>query len=689
MKKVIGISVLIVALVAAAYFLWPSSDPSESASEYFFEVIEDYPWVRYAIRQQSERELLYYEQVKYLYSVDKQIGFHLMNAEWISDYISDEEARALELLVDISEIDPEVALRVSQTVWFQKGISSCELTVTEHVLALAEKSVEVAKNVTSSNWFFLTRACKTEEVVRTVRDMPLDLALAVSGSSWFVSDISLTEYKAVQELVTFYQTERDMALGISRVYQSRDFEKLQQVTRLYTEDKELADTFFEYNSLSRDSFLALSDLSRIAEHDRELGHSLIDELTQDKIHTFSSLAAIYTRDSVMGKFASQRFGGNRIALRYIEKVLEAGEVPPDLLERVSLFVSTNPEFVYEDRIEPYRYHLLTEIISEFPLEDVQSYKNLVFVTCSVYGHRFYLWQDSEYGALEGWASDRQLSPLEKEAVMDLLRFLIEKNEERALVTDLRIEPYEYLYGVLDIPFTHPVNLDGTTEECEVLDVFSALPPDEEQKVEEIVPRDLGTSFVKAIIYNINTLEGRFTMVRERLKEMDQIEYTYTNPVVELILEEGEEQDRVFLYFSAKNWELGPCVIHTLHTRMDSIAVGIPTTTMYWRAPESAHLYPAYLPSNVIAEKIQAEPQVYGNPFMYRGFIAPYDKAGFRDYLDRDIEVVKIYDLQAERNVGIFNKIQGRLIYDEKVLLVILVGVAILVLILADTFRIVR
>lgn len=687
MKKVIGIFALVIMIAAVGYFVWQLSDTSESSSEYFTETIEDYPWVRYAFRQQSERELLYYEQITYLNSTDERIGLNLLNAAWIADYITEEEGRALALLVSIAEKDSEVALKTSQAVWFLGSISSCELTMLEHVLAITERSLPLARNIVSANWFFLTRACKSEEVVRTMRDMPLDLALAISESFWFVSDITLSEYRAVQALATFYQTDKDLAVGLAGVYQPRDFEALQHVITLYSEDRELADTFFQYNSLSRESFLALADLSQIAGYNRELAQSLIDELTQDRIHVLSSLAAIYTSDIAVGEFASEKFGSNRIALRYIQRMLDAGGASPELLERTALFVTTNPEFVYEDRTEPYRYHLLTQIISEFPLDTVLSYKNLIFVTCSVYGHRFYSWQEFEYGTLGGWSSDGQLSDLEKGAVMDLLHFLIEKNEERVLVTDLRMESREYLYGVLDIPFSHPVNLDGTTEECGI-DIFFT-PLTEEEMAEEISLDQMGTSFVKAIIYNITTLEERFRMVQEQLSQIDQIEYAYTNPVVELILEEGEEQDRVFLYFSAKNWELGTCVIHTLHTRMDSIVMGISTTTMYWRAPESAHMYPAYIPSSSVAEKIQADPESYGNPFMYRGFIAPYDKAGFKDYLDRDIEVVKIYDLQAERNVGIYNKMQERLIYDEKVAAVILVGVVILLLVLADTFRVVK
>jgi len=47
-----------------------------------------------------------------------------------------------------------------------------------------------------------------------------------------------------------------------------------------------------YNILSRESYLALSDLSRIAAVDGELAHSLVSQLTEDMIQIISSLGDI-------------------------------------------------------------------------------------------------------------------------------------------------------------------------------------------------------------------------------------------------------------------------------------------------------------------------------------------------------------------------------------------------------------
>ncbi|MBU7018850.1 MAG: hypothetical protein HXS44_15175 [Theionarchaea archaeon] len=691
MRKIFGIAVVALIIIGGvSYFVLFTPGPSEKVTdEYFFSVLDEFPWVRYAQRQQSEKELLYYNEISTLYSRNKRIGFTLINIEWIRDYISKDEALTLSLLVSISELDPDIALSIVQSFWFQNGVTSTELNIIEDILTMTEQNIQVARNVASTDWFIIGRATKIEEMVRAINDLPLDLALSVSVAPWFSSDLTLTEVRVLPELSDLYREEKDLALFLPEVYESQDFSELQRVVQLYRGDKELAESFMQYNTYSKDSFLALSALASIAEFNRELAQSFIDELTKDDVQALLSLADIYSYSEEMGEFAGEKFRNSRIALRYMQKVLEADEVSPELMEWVVVFITANPEFVYEDRIEPYRYHLLTQIISELPVDTAQEYKNLIYVACSVYGSRFYSWQNPDYGVLEGWSSDRQLDDLEKEAVMNFLSFLIEKNEQGVLSTDLRLESHDYLYGVLSIPFTHPVNLEGPVQ--------GLISP--EGPIQDMVPLDgimvettrdePGTYYVLTTIYNINTLERRFSLVEEKIRQMNQAEYLYSNPVVDLILREGEKRDRLFLYFCTRNWEQGVCVDQTMHTRMDSIVMGISTTAMQWEAPDAAHMYPAYIPSNSLAEKIQLNPAFYGNPFVYKGFIAPYDEAGFKDSLDRDIEEVRIYDPQAEREVGLFNKMAENMIFDEKVVLVVLVGLGVIIIVLADIFKLLK
>ena len=671
MKKVIlGIFALAylsgVFTLVLGHFLNPESSPSEPQKiPNFIDEVEKYPWVRDAQRQQGGKELQYYGQITCLYSVDNRIGLNLLHAGWLKDSITEEEAGALRLLVALSEEDSEIALSVSQSTWFQKGISSDELALIENILALSEENVHVAKNITSSNWFIITGTHKVNEMISSVMDMPSDLALAVSFAPWFTSDASLSWGESLQELTTLYNQDKNLAVNLPFMCLPEDFDYLQQVNKVYSTDKELAELFFQYNTLSRENFLVFSDLSRIHAYDKGLAYSLVDNLEQDKIQIISSLADIYTFDPAIGKLARENFGDNKCALQYLQKVLEMGVVKPELLKQAALFCSDNPEFVYEDRIEPYRYHLLTEILSEIPSEKAQEYKTLIFVTCSVYGNRFYLWQNAEYSTRNGWAYDECLLDLERDAVITLLNFFIEKNDKGLFVVDLREQSLEYLYGLVDIPFTHFVNCDGTLAEA--------------------IPEEQGTGFVFATIANIDTLSQRFEKVKTRLQHTDDVQYTYSNSLVKLILEQGGERDRYFLSFCAKNWEVGACISHALHTRMDSIVVGISTTTMHWTAPETAHMYPAYIPTDSVAEKIQADPDAYGNPFVYKGFTAPYDKAGYRDYVGNDIETVEIYDPQAERKVNIFHREEG-IITDK--MLVVVVG-AVIIFVVAGTLRIVK
>lgn len=654
-KVIIGIFALAylsgISTLVLGHFLHVSPNPSEIQID-FIDEVKDYSWVKHGEGQ--GKELLYYKQITYLYAVDERMGPNLLNADWLEDSITEEEAHALSLLVALLEEDPDIAVRVSRSVWFQRKISSNELDLMEKTLALTQENLYLAKNITSSNWFIYTGTHKADEGISTVMDMPSDLALAASFAPWFKADTSLSELETLQELITLYNQDKNLALTLPSLYQPQDFESLQHINNLYATDKELAELFFLYNTLSRESFLALSDLSRIAARDREQAHSLVEKLTQDKIQIISSLAAIYASDPAMGKFASETFGNNKTALIYVQKALEIGTYEPELLERGGLFVSDNPEFIYEDRIESYRYHLLAEILSEILPEKAQEYKNLVFVTCSVYGNRFYLWQNAEYVTQNGWAYDECLLDEEKDAVIDLLRFFMEKNDQGELVVDLREQSHEYLYGVVDIPFTHFVNCDGTSVEA--------------------VHTEQGTAFVCATIDNIDSLRQRFDELQEHFEKMDQMQYTYSNPLVELILEGGEERDLVFLYLCAKNWEFGSCLNHTLQTRMDSIATGISTTTMHWNAPDTAHIYPAYIPTDSLARKIQTDPGGYGTPFVYKQFVAPYDEAGFRDYLDDDTEMVQIYDLQTEKKVDLFHR--EKRVISEEILAIAVVGAII-------------
>lgn len=662
MKKVI-ICILILAyasgiltIVFGHIFQPISSQLEPEAPDYFADEVKQYPWVQTAYVQGSTKELLYYKHIIYLRSIDQGIGSNLLFASWIKDTITEEEGQVLQLLVELSEDNPEIVLHITQSTWFRKGIGTEEVALTERILALSRENEFLARNIASSNWFIFTRREKVEDMLDTMVSMPYDLSLAISFSPWFTSEISVSESPMIPELMKLHFHDQKTAVNLSMIIQPQDLASLQWLNTLYEKDRDLVDTFFVYNDLSREHFLLICDLARIAHYDRECAHELcgpVSELSKRKLY---SLGVIFSVDPEIGVFAQENFGENVEALRYFEKVIEVEIPDQDHLYSTGKFVIENPEFIYEDRIEPYRYHLLTEILSVFPPEIAQEYSNLILVTCAVYGNRFYLWKNGEYITENGLSFDRRLDEQERDAVIELLTYFIGKNEQGQLAVDLRSVSREYLCGVVDIPFTHVIKPDS---------LFEALHAEQ------------GTAFVTATISNIHSMQERFEKLQISLQDMDRMVYTFSNSLVDLIVKEGENRDKIFVYLCAKNWERGSCMNHTLHTRMDSIAMGISTTSMYWTAHESAHIYPAYIPSDSITNTITEDAGKFDTPFRYKGFIAPYDEAGFEDSLDRHIEIVEIYDPQVEEKISLFEEPERSILHDVR--MQVMMGVGILIL----------
>jgi hypothetical protein len=636
------------------HLLHSSPSPESDVKDQFIDTLKELPWVNHG----GTQEALYYKEITYLHSVDERIGKNLLKAQWLKDFVSHEEGRALQLLVALSE-DSSVAVNVSQSVWFQKEISLEECELLEVILTLLNQDNEIAKNISNSRWFFTTRTEKVHDTIDTLMGLPPDLGKAVSGAPWVTSD-SLPEFKAVQEFDSLYQQDKDLALNIVPVYRKGDYERLQQLNILYQTDNSLIDLVLkDTEDTTREHFLCMSDLSFIADFDEELAYSLAKNVTEDNIKMVASLAAVYAIDPDMGEFVYNNYGNNNCVLQYFQNVLKVEPIEPELLKKGAAFISENPEFVYQDRIEPYRYHLLTIILDEFPAEKIQEYKTLVYVTCEVYGNRYYLWKNAHYNTRNGWSYDKFLSDMEKNSVIELLTFFIEKNEQNTLVVDIQDQDPEYLYGLIDIPFDYLVKCDGT--------------------IMEAVHKEPGTGYVMATIYNIGTLDTRYEIVHKTLEKLHDTDLTYSNPLIELILEKGHKQDRTFVYFCAKNWELGSCLDHALHTRMDCIVAGVSTTNMYWKSSETSHIYPAYIPSAFIAKEISTNPHVYGNPFVYHHFCAPYDEAGFKEYLDSSIKAVEVYDPQLEKKIGIFYRAKEQVVSEGNTTKIIVVGAAVILI----------
>jgi hypothetical protein len=71
--------------------------------------------------------------------------------------------------------------------------------------------------------------------------------------------------------------------------------------------------------------------------------------------------------------------------------------------------------------------------------------------------------------------------------------------------------------------------------------------------------------------------------------------------------------------------------------------------------------------------------------VYKGFVAPYDKAGFKEYVDRSIESIEIYDAQLKKKVCLFYRPENRLLKKVPVLF----GLGVLFVLIGGTVKIAK
>jgi hypothetical protein len=401
---------------------------------------------------------------------------------------------------------------------------------------------------------------------------------------------------------------------------------------------EFYERYFSVRPLTADTLSSFASLASIRVRDVALSESILDETPAVLAH----LDTISSRDDEAARFLFENFGPDERVLRFaaIYLTFRPLENMPSLFESC-LFVYRNPEFVYEDTTEAFRYDLLVHALSVLPADDAYAYKSLLFEATRLYGNRFYEWDDLRNGRVYGWSSDRKLSPLEAEGFDALLTFLIRRNEEGSLATDIRLEKGEYLLALLDIPYEYLINYDGT--------------------IVENRGEEKGTYYIYAIVYNIRTLPARARNLTSRMGKRD---IEYHTALTDYIMESGGRKDVYYLLINSQNWDVASrrdekvCVHETYQTVMDAIAMGIAPSMMYWKSEETGHLYPAYLASPDLLRTIEENGAYWGSPLAYKGYISPYDSSGYRRFLARDIEYVSIYDHQAQTFVTIHSQLQA-------------------------------
>jgi hypothetical protein len=619
------------------------------------DVMKDYPWVRFANATGNERELHFLSLVEHLAKEDSDLGMSVAQTLWLQDYILKEEGEVLDSLSAIADSNIEIAKNISHTFWFKEPITPEKVEFLDAFASLVRERPIVARTVSQTKWFALFVGGEESEVVRMLAVMDGAVAQKIAESSWFSASASDVEIDSARQIDIFSKNDGERVSQLLSFFEPRrDLPNLREVNVLARDDPVFLRQYFSLFPLTSDTLSSVSSLSVL----RSLDSSFSERLIQESPSLLASLATIAKRDPDVARLLYDNFGANETVMRFASRYASFRPIgeKSSFLE-TCLFVSRNPEFVYEDTKEKYRYDLLNETISSFPPEYVYDYKSLIFQAIRIYANRFYEWDDPIHGKLYGWSSDETLSGFEKEGYLALLNYLIGENEAGTLVTDIRVENGKYLSALLDIPYEYLINYDGT--------------------IVENSGEERGTYYIYAIVYNIKTLPTRRRNLESLTAGKDVKYRTY---LVDYILTNGEKKDVYFILINAKNWDIAErqnervCVYQTYQTLMDAIALGIAPTEVYWKSKETGHLYPAYLASPTVLRAIESRGAYWRSPFVYKGYLSPYDQAGYRNLLGTQIEYVSIYDHEAENFVNIYSGIQET--YTTTLLLVSFIVVAV-------------
>lgn len=635
-----------------------------------YEAIKEYPWVEWAVRKQTMPEVGYIKDLCFLADVDPAIAYRIIYSQWIIDYISQDEEKYLNLIVDMAGYDPIIAAAVADCWWVGDDLQAKEIETIECIYSILMRDNKLAAAVVSCTWF-KTFVTSTElAALHQVRDAPLVYAAAVVTMPWFCDFISYTEVELIKELETFYTYYPQYALQVLQLesFASVNTDNLVQVQHVNTLVQKDAFLFEQLliEPLTPLTWRCWSGLSAIADKDKDFALSIREQLTDvqyTEAYAVENLALLFLADKKMVAYLDEKgylthFTKEKaLSLRFCA-VLLAFEDIKDYEAVITTAEYASHGLVYEDRFEQYRYHLLWNVFPSFGADTLEQYQSVVKVLLEIYAERFYKWKVYASDLLV-LCDDEFLNDLELTAVTQLLTYFIEQD----LVIDVTQLPEEELYYLLDVPYQYFVNVDGTITPIESVSS----------------PSMRGSAAVFATAYNIFSLKGRKETLLAQWEDKSFREKHMQErgiPLLTLIVNEGDLQDQLFVFISGKNWESPTeeaCICHTYQSSMDLKSVGIPSTVMYWHAGDRAHVYPAYKPGKHVLTAITENPAKYDGPFVYKGFISPWDKAGYQKLKPRDIFVIQVYDRELSQ-VTIWSK-PDTLLHDPKTIamIIILVG----------------
>ncbi|MGC1122006.1 MAG: hypothetical protein WBA22_13025 [Candidatus Methanofastidiosia archaeon] len=645
-----------------------------------YSAIKDYPWVKWAARRGTMPEVMYVQYICSLADRSPAAAYRIAHAAWVSDYISDTEAVFLKTVVDISELDPSLAENVVSCWWAGDTLSEKEIKAVDLMYQISLKSEGLASQVVSCEWFRTFVTAEEITVLETLAGAPVEYSLDVSSRTWFCDFLTHEEVLVLQELWSLYRYSPQLASEVADLdsFQTVDgtnVGQLERVNRLISKDPHLFESL-ALKPLTPESWRVWSSLSAIGYEDQQFALTVLERLPHPvedgQSYLVENLANLFLADRSLAYYMENRgylndfTEENGLLIRFLAVLSDFSPVYScdyDAVVTAAHFASDG--LVYEDRFEKYRYHLLWQTVQVIPCETLTPYKLLVKVSLDIYGERFYDWRlfESDLTVLSG---DEWLNDLEFSTYVNLIEYFMDKD----LLTDVTQMSEDELYYLLDIPYQYLVNLDGTITPMESTSS----------------PLMRGNAAVFAIAHNGYTLERRRVMLMNQWKNPD-LRQKYLKdglPLMKTIAQQGDERDQLFIFISAKNWESPTeeaCICHTYQSIMDLKSVGIPATMMYWYSGESAHLFPAYTPGPFILEEVKNHPEEYDNPFLYKNFISPWDRAGYKDLKPRAVLVVQIYDAPLRSLVTIWGRPKS--LFDNSrdlVIILILMGIFILVMI---------
>ncbi|MGD2248897.1 MAG: hypothetical protein PVF58_10870 [Candidatus Methanofastidiosia archaeon] len=672
---IISIGILLIA--GCEHNIDPEETPLCQRHPEVYTAMEEYPWVKWATRRGTMPEVQYIEDICILADIDPVIAYRIMYAQWITDYVSDKEAQYLKTVVKLARSDPEIAKIIVNCWWLSDTLQDKEIDAVSYIYSIFTKDKKLAETLVTTQWFQSYITIRELRALEIIYEAPPPLALVIVNKNWFKDYLSYEEVEVTKELIKFHTMYPEKVFKLvnlssfseidqKNMHQLRIINSLIQKNPLLFENLKVdpltADTWSIWSSLSS---IALKDeVFAVTIHDRLVNQSNPDSYAVENLAGLFNVHTefAYYLDEI--KYIDQLSTQNSKALRFLYIF---SEFQPVKIEQYDSVISAaeiaSTQFVYEDRFEQYRYHLLWHTLQVIDPDQITQYHTMVRVSLEIYGERFYKWKvyEQEYKAL---SNDESLNNTEFFSYIHLLKHFMEGD----LVTDIDSMSEDHLYYLLYIPYEYQVNADGSITSIEELSS----------------PLTRGSAAVLVTCHNILGLDQRNKILYTEWEDHElHKKYVRTQtPLTEKIIQEGDIKDKLFIFISEKHWESPTeeaCICHTYQSIMDLTSVGIPSTWMYWYSGESAHMFPAYVPSDTILDEIEKNPAKYDNPFMYNGFISPWDKAGYKNLKSKDILVIQAYNVHSENLESVWGKPEGFLkTWVDVVLLLLMIGVVVFV-----------